>query len=191
METMDISPASTPHYSTRCALLELPAELRNKIYEYALVEQWCIEIDRQNHLQPGLLRTCHQIRAEAIEMFYSENQFQLRVYFPPEVRPQVRHWLWTKPGRDEHLVICRGYILWRTLLTWLKPIHQGVIHVKKFEVWGRLDFEVDAVNGALSIAKMYRGLSWQRTAHRLEGYRQSNPEIWRAMQLDYAWRSPI
>ena len=57
-----------------CLLLALPAELRNTIYSLVVVEQHPIEV--KAGIEPALLATNHQIRAEAIAVFYSMNTFQ-------------------------------------------------------------------------------------------------------------------
>ncbi|KAK4621396.1 hypothetical protein CLAFUW4_07291 [Fulvia fulva] len=49
----------------------LPAELRNLIYEFTLRSSSGVEI----WTEPGILRTCKQIRAEAEQMFYAVNDF--------------------------------------------------------------------------------------------------------------------
>lgn len=66
-----------------CPLLELPAELRNRIYEYVLGPPNRMRIDSSSaryssacKLQfPPLLRTCQQIRAEASGIWYSSTTF--------------------------------------------------------------------------------------------------------------------
>lgn len=63
-------------------LLILPAELRNRIYEYALVEREPIQLwpsptsfePRFRHV-PGLLSANRQVRAETIPIFYYRNSF--------------------------------------------------------------------------------------------------------------------
>lgn len=62
-------------------LLELPAELRNKIYFDVLVSEKPLGIAKQTHIYdvrhkaPALLQTCRQIREEARTIFYSNNTF--------------------------------------------------------------------------------------------------------------------
>ena len=59
-------------------LLSIPHELRNRIYNEVLVSDNAIVISkraRTPYYQPALLRTCRQIRSEAISLFYSLNQF--------------------------------------------------------------------------------------------------------------------
>lgn len=60
-------------------LLELPPEIRTSIYFNALVSDNAtfnlINRDGDTSGQPSLLRTCHQIRAEATPLFYASNYF--------------------------------------------------------------------------------------------------------------------
>ena len=80
---------STP-LSSECRLLALPAELRNKIYKEALVEdRWIIVHKEPSHLVelkfgwpgrcydslPNLTRTNHSIRAETLPVFFEFNKF--------------------------------------------------------------------------------------------------------------------
>ena len=75
------------HPSGRCMLLELPAELRLRIYEYALAPTGTLSLTRTRSkrfatdplLGPGLLRTNRQINAEASPILYSENTISITV----------------------------------------------------------------------------------------------------------------
>lgn len=61
--------------------LLLPAEIRNKIYRYALVED--SSADRIKGLaQPPLTRTNKQIRSEALPIYYGQNRFRLDIPAP-------------------------------------------------------------------------------------------------------------
>ncbi|KAK3712091.1 hypothetical protein LTR37_009182 [Vermiconidia calcicola] len=57
-----------------CRLTTLPAELRNKIYRYALLSEDAIAIAAARS-KSSLLETCKRIRHEASSIFYSENIF--------------------------------------------------------------------------------------------------------------------
>ena len=65
----------------QCHQLDLPAELRNRIYEFVLVEDEPIVLFDWNlrctdyRWQPKLLRTCKTIRSEAGPIFYGQNTF--------------------------------------------------------------------------------------------------------------------
>ncbi|KAK3714663.1 hypothetical protein LTR37_007643 [Vermiconidia calcicola] len=61
-------------------LLRLPAELRLRIYDYALSEDTQVVLLSDEGVktgQPALLRTCRQIRNEALDLYYSSNIFVL------------------------------------------------------------------------------------------------------------------
>ena len=61
-----------------CSLTQLPAELRNKIYRYALVAANKV-FQLTSLRQPALLAACRQIRSEATPIFFAENTFDLHV----------------------------------------------------------------------------------------------------------------
>ena len=75
-------PITSTAAAPNMALLGLPAELRNQIWSYALVEDEAIKIPDdlmpvQIPLHPGLLSINRQIRAESTPIYYSENTFRL------------------------------------------------------------------------------------------------------------------
>ncbi|KXS99026.1 hypothetical protein AC578_6140 [Pseudocercospora eumusae] len=70
-----IPPPSPQTSDAPCHLLDLAAELRNHIYEYALIEDDAITFSRSKIAQPGLLRTCRQIREETRPIYYCRNDF--------------------------------------------------------------------------------------------------------------------
>jgi hypothetical protein len=59
-----------------CSLMKLPPEMRNMIYQWSLVHQtWNWAVDISTEQQPPLLRTCTQIRNEALKIYYYWNIF--------------------------------------------------------------------------------------------------------------------
>ena len=57
-------------------LLELPAELRDKIYGEVAVTRRDINIESEIHpKEPTILAVCHQIRNEALPIYYGHNTF--------------------------------------------------------------------------------------------------------------------
>ncbi|KAJ0116597.1 hypothetical protein J7T55_009747 [Diaporthe amygdali] len=69
--------------------LLLPAEMRNKIYRYSLVQSK-LSGSICGFVQPPLTRTNKQIRSEALPIYYGENAFYLRIPYPsPNSR---QHW---------------------------------------------------------------------------------------------------
>lgn len=81
--------ASTPERQKECQLLKLPAEIRNAIYSYILIQPSGLSEDQlPKHLSDGtinpaprrrfcanILLTCQQINAEASPIFYGQNTF--------------------------------------------------------------------------------------------------------------------
>ncbi|KAK6388683.1 hypothetical protein LTR65_007356 [Meristemomyces frigidus] len=67
------------------AFVRLPPELRIQIYSQALTtacEVWVIDVEGRHEQAPPvppLLQTCQQIRAEALELYYSGNTFVAQV----------------------------------------------------------------------------------------------------------------
>lgn len=66
---------------SECAFLALPAELRNRIYEFALIKDDPIEVvlwrPCSNGAPPALTQTSRQIRSESLPIFYGLNTFRL------------------------------------------------------------------------------------------------------------------
>ncbi|KAI7609982.1 hypothetical protein KC343_g12100 [Hortaea werneckii] len=89
-----------------CPLLFLPPELRNRIYDFALLSESHLSIDgRHTALQlppaisPGLLHTCKRIEREAAPIFYG------RVTFWYEGTPSFLKWLHAIGERRRKLLI--------------------------------------------------------------------------------------
>ena len=59
-------------------LLALPAELRNRIYEYALLQDGGIRV-MPRLSQPSLLLTSRQICQESLQIWYNRNDFEVPV----------------------------------------------------------------------------------------------------------------
>ena len=68
-----------PRQRKRCHLLNLPGELRNRIYEFAVVQESELTITAKGPGQPALLSTCRKIRREAGTLYYGKNVFSLKI----------------------------------------------------------------------------------------------------------------
>jgi hypothetical protein len=64
--------------TSRSPLLELPAELRNRIYEYAVAERRKIVVDN-GVSEPPLTLVCKQVRQESIPIYYTNNKFSTKL----------------------------------------------------------------------------------------------------------------
>lgn len=113
-----------------CHLLKLPGEMRNRIYEYALISPNKIQVTPTGYnINSGLLGTCKEIRAEAHGIFYADNTFGLHVRNYDSAT--VMHWL----DHLEHLfhrtlkVTSTSTIwdepCWANLMIWLARYHFG------------------------------------------------------------------
>jgi hypothetical protein len=67
----------TPSAVASCPLLNMPPELRNDIYRYALLGPEFIVSN--SFAEPSLLRTCKQIRTESLKLFYLETSFKFDI----------------------------------------------------------------------------------------------------------------
>lgn len=65
--------------TTKCYLLDLPAEMRNEIYMMVLTNPSTIRMTPTGYERPALLNTCKAIRAEAIAVYYYNNKFRISV----------------------------------------------------------------------------------------------------------------
>lgn len=95
------APPPIPPTMNRCLLLELPAELRNRIYEFAVmgdfygfpecdddlfdrplinIEDCIFDHDMEGPWEPALLRTCSQIRREAGPVYYLAQDFVMHTH---------------------------------------------------------------------------------------------------------------
>ena len=78
---------------------KLPPELRNRIYEFALLQrtpiviicqQACGQHSRRHAMQPALSRTCRLLRKETLPIFYGQHTFLIAFY--PHA-PAAEAWL--------------------------------------------------------------------------------------------------
>jgi hypothetical protein len=72
--------------STPSKLLDLPPELRNRIFRYALISDEPIEVQfhstrrssrRRFTIIPGLINACKQLRLETQRIFFANNEFEI------------------------------------------------------------------------------------------------------------------
>jgi hypothetical protein len=114
---------------TNSKLMGLPGELRNRIYRYAITEESTIVIDRHTWAshQPALLKTCKQVRYEALPIFYAENEISTCIRdWNPVVRDRLNQVLMSHKIRtpNPHHNF-RGRPNWDNLKAWLKAAFEG------------------------------------------------------------------
>lgn len=156
-------------------LLELPGEVRNRIFRHVLVSDDEIPIDKTNFKQPTLLRTCKTIKNEASPIYYHENSFRFCVELHDSTA-MTSWWQHAKSSRkggirgttDYHIDDLSG-CSWSNLLTWLRRFHAGMIP-------GFLEMHLIASDDSIDaqlvtlfrVAGVMRGLPWETVVKVLE-----------------------
>lgn len=144
----------------KLSLLDLPAELRNEIYHYALTnfDDDHFEIYRGYHKEPAILRVCSQIRNEASPIYFNQS---IWLIVENSGLPLVKsHWFWNKVDLDHRHIIFEGQCDWTRLRWWFKMCHEGVFRLPGF--YGG-DFPWETVQEASCIAIDMREYSWRNT----------------------------
>ena len=70
----------TPPPAASCPLLELPAELRNRIYRLVLCKENPVRVISTGYEREGLLSSCKQVRQETLKIYYYENEFTIETH---------------------------------------------------------------------------------------------------------------
>ena len=111
--------------SLQSRLLSLPPEIRNTIYRYALV-QGKISVRAPAFAtaeQPALLQVNRQIRTEAINIYYHENEFLWLVEDFDATATAM--WQQSSEARAQasHIFEFEGRRVWDNLFKWLKAFY--------------------------------------------------------------------
>ena len=113
--------------SRESQLLSLPAELRNMIYNYALIEDDDIEIHTSTPPPPQLvlLQVNRQMRNEAIKIYYTQNEFNWVIH----ACDASNYIKWSNSSRFRQmsnisLSFC-GHRNWANLLRWIQAAYHG------------------------------------------------------------------
>ncbi|CAK3936123.1 Hypothetical predicted protein [Lecanosticta acicola] len=108
-----------------CRLLNLPAELRNEIYELVLVSSGRIELTttRPKSLrEPAFLAISRQIRTEATAIYYGSNTFCRKVYYNDGRRWSLLE-KWLRKIGPERCSMLREMVIssgWTLNIDWVK-----------------------------------------------------------------------
>jgi hypothetical protein len=168
---------STPATTTSSPFMDLPGELKNRIYFYSLVKPDNMEITALNwptH-QPALLKTCKQIRHEALSIFYNENHICANIEDWSPVVKNTCHDLWTRHELDPTLFshYFTGGPHWGNLLAWLKAFFLGTMRGISDVVHKTRSLERKTVGVTFMMAQMARinNLPWDDLKQMLEAQR--------------------
>ncbi|KAK4500771.1 hypothetical protein PRZ48_008961 [Zasmidium cellare] len=165
-------------------LFTLPAELRNRIYHYAVVDPNAngeTVIDHTNYAQPALLRGSRQLRYEASPVFYYENVFRFScpdfdctalVSFSKHYR---RYWGSHRAGKFKFEIGGQRKD-WGNLMRWLRLVHARVV-----PALNRVSTQDDMsgrslASRAMAVVRELRDLPWARVRLILEQLRLSNSQ---------------
>ncbi|KAK5127342.1 hypothetical protein LTR85_006681 [Meristemomyces frigidus] len=122
------TPASAPAEPDKPSLLTLPPEMRNRIYRFTLIEETQpVSIAASDTLpnQPGLLRTCRQIRHESADIYYQENEFEFDIEHN-NAAVYIR-WCTASPKHlsANYVFSMTASTNWPNALVWLEAVHSG------------------------------------------------------------------
>ena len=153
-------------------LFQLPAELRNQIYEYALKEDHEIRIEDSK--PPEWINTCKQFRHETLKMYYRVNTFYANIDHL-DARKLVRWYthvaaIFPDPMYTACLSSSHN---WENLIEWCKEVWRGAIPGLSWPVFGAgAAGTCTVVVAAHNIADDYGDLSWERCLWALDNLRE-------------------
>ncbi|KAF2173998.1 hypothetical protein M409DRAFT_16269 [Zasmidium cellare ATCC 36951] len=164
---------------TQSRLLLLSGELRNAIYNFALLTEDPIKFNKENPTPPGLLAVNQQIRAEAAPIYYQLNTFDVsNPDFSPIAlqvfRKQSKPWLPSTMIREQRSVRIELKIRsanWANVLEWAKVAHADYV----LGLWCSQELcpaSVESVTRVLFTAATLRDLEWETVAVVLQQMRE-------------------
>ncbi|GIZ46507.1 hypothetical protein CKM354_000963300 [Cercospora kikuchii] len=117
-----------PRQRKSCHLLNLPGEIRNTIYRYALIKTKPMKVTSKGPGEPSLLRVCNRIRREARSIYYAENEFELHLEdFDGEALVPFKNqysyfsnWLTGQCLGVNVTNLMKGKPNWENLVAWIK-----------------------------------------------------------------------
>ena len=165
-------------------LLSLPPELRTHIYRDVLLQSNPISLAvsepaHESNAQPGILLTCHQIRNEAISIYYGENAFRLGIgnlrgnALVPLVRIMTKY----SKNRDrspEVRLAHYGRPSWAKLKDWLEQSHRlrywNVLSIMADNGLKQTHLKEKVVGSAFKIVMIMKDQPWEKVEKVLELY---------------------
>ena len=136
----NIPPSAPTAKTPPCRFLDLPAELRNRIYRLTLLETQKIVIsDHHKAKEPGLLSACRQIRQETLTLYYHENVFNILIENHDSTT--LQHWISGSKNRpmSNFYYLVEPCYNWTNLLGWVEATMSGrtggkaTIHAEEVE----------------------------------------------------------
>lgn len=161
-----------------CHFLNLPGELRNRIYRFSIVKEGNTEVDKARWTthQPALLKTCPQIRSEALPIFYVENKITCNVHNWNPIVKERMFALYAAHNLNSSK-LCHwfsGVPDWGNLLAWLQAVFQGTSGGGLSDTKGKVRaLERKTIGVMFLIARRARGaIMWSTAQDVLESHRE-------------------
>ncbi|KAK0262793.1 hypothetical protein B0A54_09096 [Friedmanniomyces endolithicus] len=180
----DLASLHIAESTNECRLLALPKELREQIFDHAILEDidTVISITEDGPKQPGLLRVSTQVRRETLTRYYAYNKFGIVIsdFDALAVLPSYRlqHEYFdppTSPDARRAAVGCVGLQIkfspeWSDMVGWCRLEYRGRLHFAR-ESDGQVLVEalVMSLHTILSGLRD-KGMSWMHAVYSLEGY---------------------
>lgn len=165
----------------RLSLLRLPAELRNRVWELALIDTHPIVVDQSNYRQPALLRTCSQIRNEAAAIYYEQNTFADDI---SDLDFTADFTFAQHAGQYDAKIFMFGHVSrasWQNLVRACKRFHGGGCNGLRYTGTRPVEWRLAA--RAFDLVHALRHTRWEETEQALNVFKatvaESNPTRWR------------
>lgn len=130
--------------------------MRNKIYEYVVLEKNRIQIV-PSLKPPGLLGTCRQTRLEAKKMWLKQNEWVFQVHHLDMV---LMH-KWARVSGSPARLHVHKEPHWQNLLKWCKVIFDQKSAPQGLSAMGRPDHFYDFLAAISRQAEMSRARTWE------------------------------
>lgn len=141
----EIDRASREKANLHQRFLQLPAELRNQIYEYVIPTGKEVRRSQYSHIPyrlPKILHSCRQIREEVLSLFYGRNVFVI------VLQHLTLHRSLTLRVRDcANLLPEGGTTAWRKIRI---ESSSSCFHSDGFAVLAKVDVMIDRTEGTVS-----------------------------------------
>lgn len=171
----------------KCHLLELPAELRENIWEYCFTERmvvWIFQINEDDEEEtdgePSLLFTCRQIRNEALPIYYTSHDFAI----------ECKDWSASKIiqleakckamgvlKKVEIRLLIADYFEWPTIKLWSKHLHSGGTWFPEDDMGAPIMVRDCLFSGSLDIARNMQDSTWEACERVLESFFRTLEEV--------------
>ncbi|WMI39068.1 uncharacterized protein CLAFUR5_20359 [Fulvia fulva] len=164
-----------------CRILELPAELRNRIYRLTLSQEEQMDVTETGFEIPGVLKTCRQIRSEALAIYFYENRFRVTgASWNSDTLFKLTSTIKSMGLDTEKMPVDGRWTLgppsWKNLMLWLQRYHAQELQLRPSRPASMLKIEVkDPVRYAVGslgvIVDRSRDQSWTRVKKTLDALR--------------------